>query len=472
MLKAYVPALTLLVPIALALMACATSRSQPTASPFQWSEHAGIWASSGYGYVVDTRHGGIHLYHVTDTVCIENPAGALSAVDFFDLYHQPDALTLRLHSTLDPFVFTFQRMNDLPAHCAKATPATALHNFDAFASYFATHYAFFDLYGVDWPAQTERVRKQLRDDSQDALLFQSMRELLGPLKDSHIKLEAQVDGQQRVHDGNPGKTDLAVGTWAERSGIDAREAVGQFRRAYWFDDIRDTLLEGAGTITGNGRIQYGMLGHDRRIGYIAVVSMGGFVSGEVDTAHQELTALDAAMEEALALFAQQQARAVILDLSLNTGGYDFVGLAIAGRFASEQRIAYHRRAGDDPNARDFPIHVQPASGRRFTGPAYVLTSDLTKSAGEIGTLAMRALPQVTHVGEHTRGAFSTILTKHLRNGWVLSLSNEIYTDPAGVVWEGQGITPTRQIPVFDQRNPLTGHVEAVRHIIRLIDTGS
>lgn len=454
--------------LVLSLAGCATVPPVSTeAGPFRWSDHTGIWVSSGYGYAVDARSGGIRLYHIAGDVCVENPPGELSAVDFFDLYRRENAQTLRLSSKLDPFEFTFSRVDALPAHCLASTPDTPPGNFHAFATYFAEHYAFFDLYGVDWVARMAEARQRVTRDTGDRDLFELMSELLGPLKDSHIKVEADIDGEKRVHDGNPGKTDRAVAAWGERNGLGSREAVGRFRRAYWFDDIRDDLLGGTGVVTGNGRIQYGMVAPD--VGYIAVVSMGGFIDVEPDAAAEELVALDAAMDDAFSLFEDKGARSAILDLSLNTGGYDFVGLAIAGRFAAERRIAYTRRAGDDPFAEEFTIHVEPFDGLRFTRPVYVLTSDLTKSAGEVGALAMRALGNVTHVGERTRGAFSTILTKHLPNGWVLSLSNEVYTDPAGVVWEGQGIEPEVEMPVFDQRDPLTGHVEAVRAVVGLIE---
>ena len=298
-------------------------------------------------------------------------------------------------------------------------------------------------------------------------LFGTMSELLLPLRDAHIKIEATIEGEELVYDGNPGKTDLAITAWAERTGTDPQKAVGLFRRSYWFDDIRDGLLGGVGTITANGRIQYGMAAPD--IGYLAVVSMGGFVNGEADTAREELKVLDLAMDGALSLFEEKHARAVILDLSLNTGGYDFVGLAVAERFAAERQLAFLRRAGDEPAGKDFAIYVEPSGGRRFTGSVYVLTSDLTKSAGEVAVLALRALANVTHVGERTRGAFSTVLTKHLPNGWVLSLSNEIYTDAAGVLWEGQGVEPEVAIPIFDPANPLVGHRGAVRAVMELID---
>lgn len=453
----------------LTLAACAAPQprlSEPRA--FQWSEHPGVWISSGYGYLVDARREKARLYHVVNDVCVENPAGGITVLDFFGLYRQDDASTLRLFSALDPYPHRFQKIGALPDSCTPPTANTQLDTFDAFVAYFAAHYAFFDLYGVDWAERTAQARRQLTAEIGDKALFELMSELLRPLKDSHIKIEAIAGGEKLVYDGNPGKTDLAVAAWAERTGIGQREAIMQFRRAYWLDDIRDTVLAGNGVLAANGRVQYGMAAEG--VGYVAVVSMGGFVNGEGDTAYQELGVLDAAMDEALALFDDRQAQAVIVDLSLNTGGYDFVGLALAGRFAADRQLAYTRRAGDDPAADDFEIHVEPSEGRRFTGPVYVLTSDLTKSAAEIGTLALRALPNVTHLGERTRGAFSTVLTKHLPNGWVLSLSNEIYTDPAGVVWEGKGIEPQRTISVFDQQNPLAGHAEAVRKVVELIGT--
>jgi carboxyl-terminal processing protease len=82
---------------------------------------------------------------------------------------------------------------------------------------------------------------------------------------------------------------------------------------------------------------------------------------------------------------------------------------------------------------------------------------------------MRALDNVRHVGEPTRGAFSNVLEKCLPNGWCLSLSNEIYTDHRGEVWEGRGIEPDVPISVFNPSDPLTGHPEAVRAVIELIN---
>jgi carboxyl-terminal processing protease len=81
------------------------------------------------------------------------------------------------------------------------------------------------------------------------------------------------------------------------------------------------------------------------------------------------------------------------------------------------------------------------------------------------------LPNVTHVGTHTRGAFSDVLTRRLPNGWSLGISNEVYTDPQGQVWEGRGVEPDVTLRVFDLANPLRGHTEAVRAIQRMAASG-
>ncbi len=63
---------------------------------------------------------------------------------------------------------------------------------------------------------------------------------------------------------------------------------------------------------------------------------------------------------------------------------------------------------------------------------------------------MMALPHVTRVGQPTLGIFSDDLAKHLPNGWITSLSNEIYTAPDGSLYEGDGIPPQIVTPVFSE----------------------
>lgn len=448
---------------------CATSGAPATrdSEPFVIERYSGVWLSQGYGYVLDIGRDRVRLFHLAGGICVEEEGIESSILPHFDLVRgalHDDVMVLS--SVLDPFEYTFVRRAVLPAPCRPPTPNTTIGNFEAFSAFLAEHYAFFYLYGVDWLARVAEVRPAVTNDTSDQELFELMRGLALPLKDSHLKIVAEIDGREVIHDGNPGTTEAAIDALARQRGIRVKEMLGQFRRTYWFEGIGRTLLEGKGVIAGNGRIQYGMVTDE--IGYLAFVTMGGYVSGDTETSHVELSALDTVMEDALALFNTKGVKAVIVDLSMNTGGYDFIGSAIAGRFAASSTIAFTKRPGDYPEGHDFAIRVEPAAGARFMGPVYLLTSDMTKSAAEVMALSMRALDNVRHVGEPTRGAFSTVLDKYLPNGWCLSLSNEIYTDHRGEVWEGRGIEPDVRIPVFNPSDPLTGHPGAVRAVIELV----
>jgi carboxyl-terminal processing protease len=177
--------------------------------------------------------------------------------------------------------------------------------------------------------------------------------------------------------------------------------------------------------------------------------------------------LERTLDEAMRRF--ERARAVIVDVTMNEGGFDHLARAVAARFAADRVTAYSKFAGDDPAAAPQPVDIVPAAAPRFPGPVYVLTSELTVSAAEIFTLAMRALPNVVHVGESTRGSLSDLLGKPLPNGWELTLSNEVYLDADGILWEGRGVRPEIAMEVFSKADVTRGHVDAVRKVVDLID---
>jgi C-terminal processing protease CtpA/Prc len=68
-----------------------------------------------------------------------------------------------------------------------------------------------------------------------------------------------------------------------------------------------------------------------------------------------------------------------------------------------------------------------------------LTCDSVFSGGEAFALAIRQLPYVTIIGDHTNGIFSYQLEKKLPNGWRYSLSYQIYFSADMVCYEGKGV---------------------------------
>ncbi|MEM9234508.1 MAG: S41 family peptidase, partial [Pseudomonadota bacterium] len=308
----------------------------------------------------------------------------------------------------------------------------------------------------------KEASEAVSQDMGDQALFDLLSSMLSDIKDAHVRLTGEVDGEPRRFFAFNGQTREATFEIGERDGLGRGEASDRFNGAYWNDGVRDTLLNEEGMVAGAGRIRFGMV--EDGIGYIAIVSEGGYTDEDED---DEFAALDAAMDRAIGHFEENNAEAVIVDLSVNFGGYDSISRAIASRFAEQRTFAYTKRAEDAPASPAVPLYINPSEHERFTGPVYLLTSDITVSAGEILTMSMRALPNVTHVGQKTRGALSDVLEKNLPNGWVLTLSNEVYTDSEGLLWEGRGIPPEIEIPVFDLDNPPAGHVDAVRAVVKL-----
>jgi hypothetical protein len=122
-------------------------------------------------------------------------------------------------------------------------------------------------------------------------------------------------------------------------------------------------------------------------------------------------------------------------------------------------------------ARDVPpqpFYATPSKRARYLGPVYLLTSDVTVSAGEIFTLLMRALPNVVHVGGTTRGALSDTTEVKLPNNWSLVLPMEVYVDREGQNYEVRGIPPQEKIDLFPPQNLAGAHARAVLALMEKI----
>jgi carboxyl-terminal processing protease len=298
--------------------------------------------------------------------------------------------------------------------------------------------------------------------SDDAALFDALQAMLAGVDDPHVELHAVVAGAERALTPGQAPTLVLAGAAAGNGGKALREQAA--REEEWQDAYRrgvlDVVLKGRGRETANNRIFWGRAGD---IGYLNILTMERFSSSK-RRPPDDTTALDAALDEAMAAF--KGARAVIVDVSNNDGGFDSLAQHIAGRFADRPRLAYTKIAFGAQGVEPQPFEVEPSKRARYLGPVYLLTSDVTLSAGEVFALYMRALPNVIHVGETTRGAFSDTITKPLPNGWTLILPPEIYRDPEGQSYEVRGLPPQRRFEVFPPDDLFGGHA---RRVLTLMD---
>ncbi len=445
----------------------------------------GVWRSRGYGYIVRFSPDGHDLFNVAGDFCYPNDvdqakAGLLSRIkaalqrvrdfaitsilrtkrdpdDMFELYRPFGSGAVAFSNEPGQTRYVFDRLPDLPPACTDRTPWSAPRIAALVAATFADLYPSFQLRGIDWPARTAAAKAALTEDSDDEALFKALQAMLAGIDDPHVELHAEVDGESRelMPGEGPALRRISAAVGDKMGGSEWPPA---YQRG-----VLDVILQGKGYQRANNRLFFGRVGD---IGYLNLLSMEGLARwgfrGDRDV-------LAGALDEAIAAF--QGARAVIVDVSYNLGGYDAVSQYVAGRFADNRKLAYtkvaHGAQGVEPQAFD----VEPSKRARYLGPVYLLTSDVTVSAGETFTLYMRALPNVTQVGGKTRGALSDMIEKPLPNGWSLALAAEIYRDPQGQWYEVRGIPPKVPFEVFPPNDPIGGYTRRVQALMDDIRRG-
>lgn len=413
--------------------------------PVPYSLPEGIWQTQGYGFVFNVRKDQIAEFDVLGSQCMATGVRTpiQFSADFGDFEAIPSAKTETWRLKISGMEVT--RLDRLPESCTTplAHDARPLVNFDYFWSTFHTHYAFFAAHGVDWNAVRVELRPKAAALPEDGDVFPILSDMVKRLKDSHTGVS---DGKRFTH--------IRKHPYPEEMGpngpvlLDDHYMIGGLR-AYMQGP--DSPLSAPAQTAGNGQVLYGRIkpsglakgpGMQSDIGYIALFGMKQFGANEGSD-----TPVDASVESARLAMQQvvhslRGVKGLVIDLRYNGGGEDSVALAVAGFFTNRPVPAYTKRAFYDGRlTAPYPVTVRPEAGERLPVPIVFLTSDMTVSAAEVCVLDLKALPFSTQIGQPTRGSLSDRLEKVLPNGWGFSLSNEIYTDTRGRVFEVTGVTP-------------------------------
>ncbi len=425
----------------------------------------GDWLSDGYGYCARIDANELVLYEVTSISAIgQRRVARVEATAQFlvaDLTVELEALAptagataverfaLRLPGTASSIHFS--RIADVPVPVTRPTPADPITTFEVFRETFATHYPFFALRGVDWEAACAAARPRINATTPPRELFAILRGLIEPLHDAHTSLEAPD-----LRAGFGGAKVVAQPlTRQQRPGVQAV--------------IDDHYVQGKLTVGCNGRVKHGRL--DARTGYLRIDGFGGYspLPGFRKTLEALETTLDRAMEE------WAGCEAAVIDVRLNDGGSDRLGVAIASRLTDREYVAFVKRARNDPTRADGltepqSTRVVPSSRRRFLGRVFLLTGPDSVSAAETFTMALLGrTPAVVRIGESTQGVYSDVLTRQLPNGWSFGLPNEIFFTEAGEHFEARGVPPDHDVPVFAPDDVAVGRDACLDRVFELID---
>lgn len=428
----------------------------------------GFWQSNGYGLVIQVKDGIASAFDVTDRFCTRSKSEQTLAIAIESVVPDEQVNNVKVQLYKEQHRYYFTRIDTLPKACINSVKATPQSVFNEFVALMEKHYVFFELYGIDWQKRTTKARNKVSKSMTDTELFTLFTDMLAGIDDAHLSLSAEIEGKERVYDPDPGAGYAYAIAHAEEYGMTEAEAKQFLVSEIWRNQIATKALKGKGTMIAGNRIQYGML--DNGVGYLGVVTMGGFIDEENVSPEQEFTILQQSLDQALVYFKQHAMKSLILDVSFNHGGYDFVSLEIASRFTSKPIKSYSKFPADAARSYSSDITIIPSKNEKFTGPVFMFTSDMTVSAGEILVLAMRPMPNVSHIGETTRGALSSVLEKTLPNGWLLNISNEVYLDNKGELWESKGIPPDVSFPVFKSQDPINSFASAMKKAVILAQT--
>jgi carboxyl-terminal processing protease len=420
----------------------------------------GVWRSRGYGYVVRFDAGRPKLFHVVDGVCYADPRPQTDPDGVLAVSRPLGPDTLAFSSGPGQTAYVFNRLPALPKACAATVDWTPRKITALAAQTFAAFYPSSQARHIDWAARARIADKAAAKATSDGALYDALGGLMDGLNDPHVSLQATLGADSRDFESGEAATLIRVRT--ESKDADPAASEKAWLQAYK-RGVMDGVLKGKGRQVANNRVIWGRVGD---VGYLNVVTMGAF---DKDGAPDDPAALDKALDDALTAFVG--AKAVIVDVSNNRGGFDAISLRIAGRFADRSRLAWSKTAAGSPDVLPQAFHVQPTRAPHYLGPVYLVTSDVTVSAGETFTLAMRALPNVVQVGERTRGGLSDQLNKPLPNGWLLTLPAEIYRDPRGARFEAVGVAPDVARPVF-AGDLAEGHARMVRGLMEEIERGA
>ncbi|MFE0174943.1 S41 family peptidase [Streptomyces sp. NPDC059002] len=408
--------------------AAATQQTRPPASA------EGVWRVEGYGAALTIKDGRLREYQTTDISCLKGGSakrtapGRYSAADGTVLTVTPQGPRRgSLHVSGSAGDRELRRIAELPETCDPdhPLPKDPVTAFDVFWQSFEENYPFFAAKGIDWHAVRDTYRAKVHADTTRDELFALFSEMVRPLHDAHVMV---IDGDHRFYQVRPGTT-------VPGKELDAKVKDHIVRRDLKGEQPQEFA---------SGRISYADLPGGQ--GYLRISGFAGYDTKNPSYAAQ-LAQLDKALDTVLTRERTASLKGLIIDLRVNGGGSDALGLHIAERLTDTPYLAYRKRT---QYTRPQPVPVRPAKDTpRYAGPVALLTGGSTVSAGETFTQALMDRPgRTVRIGESTQGVFSDVLQRKLPNGMAIWLPNEEFLTRTGRTFDGTGIPPHLRTPVF------------------------
>lgn len=314
-------------------------------------------------------------------------------------------------------------------------PLSAKAIFDEAWTFADQEYSFFEYKNIDWDDVYDQYVKEIKPEMTSEELFDLIGDMLYELRDGHVNLRASFDISRnwRWYLDAPPNYDYDL---LERNYFKEEEQyVGPFI-VYDFGDI--------------------VYVHYRSFSF--------------DVSDSRLTYITNTFKDREGL---------IFDVRNNGGGSSGNVFKIASRFTDEKVLVGRERDRNGFEHTDFSewrnTFVEPYEPDeeiedityRFTKPIVVLTNRSSYSASSFFTQYMRALPNVTVIGDSTGGGGGSPSVTELANGWILRVSNSQFESPDGFIIE-DGVPADVEVELMesDRANGEDTILEAALELLR------
>ena len=247
----------------------------------------GVWASEGYGLLVEIQRDNLTTHEITAISCIPSWVAKRTAKTANETVftgehrvirfpNRPTTDTTRMHVDGTASDILLQRTSERTGRCGLPTDNTPQANYAIFWQTFRENYPFFELHHMHWSALDKKLRPQVRPATKPEELFRFLRQMIEPLHDAHTGIAA-TDIKQSFDGWRPDPNHLEEEEWKKALEIIDSKYVRSSLRSFC-----------------NDRLQYGMLRGS--IGYLRITTFYDYVDKEGYV--NGLGALQSALESA------------------------------------------------------------------------------------------------------------------------------------------------------------------------------
>ncbi len=420
------------------LLGIACKQSTATSTPVTRENLDGFWEQQGEGELVAFEDSVVTFYDRNRFACF--PSWNMTRADFNSKITAIKVINDTTFTNQEGYtIFTYHKLATPPNVCKELTSKqinSHTYNFETLWHTFNEQYAFFKERNVDWAALKTKYQQRFTDTTPAFEFYTVLAEMVGELQDDHSTVEVPDAFEAQWETLHPETDSIAYKPMIK-------------------EKIQTTYLDAVRRYNG-GQITWGRI--DTDIAYIQFNGMDGLAdyqttngdvywtkAAESDDYQKDLIDGTHKITHRI-LTALKDTKACIIDLRFNSGGYDQVGLAFMSHFIDQSyEVFTKKRTFNGSFAGQQTINITPAEDP-YLKPVFILTSPYTVSAAETTLLATMNFPNFSRVGSATNGAMSDMLFKELPNGWMYSLSNEVYESMTQQSYEVTGIPPTYEIP--------------------------